>query len=78
MEQVDILIRGHIDSSWSDWLGETAINNTGDGNTRLCGQIRDQAALNGLISRIFNLGFQLLSVTSEKTSGTSGEEEDDM
>ena len=78
MEQVDILIRGHIDSSWSDWLGETAINHTGDGNTRLRGQIRDQAALNGVLSQIFNLGFQLLSVTSEKTSGTSGEEEDDM
>ena len=78
MEQVDILLRGHIDSSWSDWLGEMAINHTGDGNTRLRGQIRDQAALNGVLSQIFNLGFQLISVTSEKTNDISGEKEDEM
>jgi len=78
MEQVDILLRGHIDSSWSDWLGEMAIKHTGNGNTHLTGQIRDQAALNGLLTQIFSLGFQLIAVTSEKTNSTSREKEDEM
>ena len=78
MEQVAIIVKGHIDSSWSDWLGEIAIKHTEEGNTLLLGQIRDQAALNGLLSQIFNLGFQLLSVTSERTNGGSREKEDDM
>ena len=78
MEKVSIIVKGHIDSSWSDWLGEMDINHTCDGKTRLIGQIRDQAALNGLLSQIFNLGFQLLSVYSESMLGTAEEKEDDM
>ncbi|HEY96194.1 MAG TPA: hypothetical protein G4O15_14795 [Dehalococcoidia bacterium] len=78
MEQVAIIVKGHIDSSWSDWLGEMSINHTSDGNTHLRGQIRDQAALNGLLSQIFNLGFQLLSVTSERINRSSAGKEDDM
>ncbi|HEY96190.1 MAG TPA: hypothetical protein G4O15_14775 [Dehalococcoidia bacterium] len=78
MEQVDILLRGHIDNSWSDWFGEIAIDHTDEGNTLLHGLIRDQAALNGLLSQIFHLGFQLVSVTSERTNSTSGEKEDEM
>ena len=78
MEQVAIIVKGHIDSNWSDWLGEIAITYTVQGNTLLHGQIRDQAALNGLLSQIFNLGFQLLSVTSERTNSTSGEKGDEM
>jgi hypothetical protein len=78
MEQVDILLKGHIDSSWSDWLAEMTINHTNEGNTHLSGQIRDQAALNSLLSQIFNLGFQLISVTSERTGSISAEKEDEM
>ena len=78
MEQVAIIVKGHIDSSWSDWLGEMTINHTDEGNTRLRGQIRDQAALNGLLSQIFNLGFQLISVTSERINSTSAGKEDEM
>ena len=78
MEQVDILLKGHIDGSWSNWLGEMTIDHTGEGNTHLSGQIRDQAALNGLLSQIFNLGFHLISVTSERITRSSGEKEDEM
>ena len=57
MEQVVIIVKGHIDSNWSDWLGEMAIKHTKEGNTLLRGQIRDQAALNGLLSQIFDHNF---------------------
>ena len=78
MEQVAIIVKGYIDSSWSDWLGEMTIDHTDEGNTQLSGQIRDQAALNGLLSQIFNLGFHLISVTSERITRSSGEKEDEM
>jgi hypothetical protein len=71
MQEIEILLRGHIDSNWSDWLGDMAVDHTGDGNTLLSGAIRDQAALYGLISRLSDLGFQLISVspTKYKTPG---------
>ena len=78
MEQVVILIKGHIDRDWSDWLGKLAINHTDDGNTLLSGPIRDQAALYGLLSQLSNLGLHLISVTSESIPATRSGKEEEM
>ena len=66
MQEIEILLRGHIDRNWSDWLNELVIDHTEDGNTLLRGTIRDQAALYGLLSRLSELGFQLISVSPGK------------
>jgi hypothetical protein len=67
MEYVEIMIRGRIDEEWSDWFGNLDIHHTHDGNTLVKGSIRDQSALHGLLSRLPNLGLQLMYVTSEHT-----------
>ena len=64
-----IQVPGHIDASWSDWVGEMTIivDNVGDdeGNsypvTTLIGRL-DQAALQGLLRRLYGLGLPLISV----------------
>jgi hypothetical protein len=61
-----IKVPGHLDESWSDWAGEMtiAIEVEGDGRpvTILTG-ILDQAALQGLLRRLYSLGLPLISVT---------------
>jgi hypothetical protein len=60
-----IKVPGHLDESWSDWVGGMTITveSEGDGPpvTTLTGTL-DQAALQGLLRRLYSLGLPLLSV----------------
>jgi hypothetical protein len=56
-----IKLKGHLDNAWSDWFEEMAISSEG-GVTILTGQVADQAALHGLLTRIRDLNLNLLSV----------------
>jgi hypothetical protein len=60
-----IKVPGHLDESWSDWAGGMTITveSEGDGPpvTTLTGTV-DQAALQGLLRRLYSLGLPLLSV----------------
>jgi hypothetical protein len=68
MQQVEICIRGHINKDWADRLYGLQITHASDGNTVLSGPIRDQAALQGLLSQLFRMGVQLISVSSGNTT----------
>lgn len=67
MQNVEIRIKGSIDQGWSDWLGGLAVSYTEQGDTILTGQVRDQAALYGLLEKLSNVGMQLLSFTFNGT-----------
>jgi hypothetical protein len=60
-----IKVPGHVDESWSDWMGgmSITIESEGDGPpiTTLTGTV-DQAALQGLLRRLYSLGLPLISV----------------
>jgi len=60
-----IKVPGYIGESWSDWAGGMTITveSEGDGPpvTTLTGTL-DQAALQGLLRRLYSLGLPLLSV----------------
>ena len=64
MQQIEIRIKGQIERDWSDWLVGFVASYTGQGETLLTGSIRDQAALYGLLTRISDLGLQIVSLTS--------------
>lgn len=61
-----IRIQGRLDPSWSDRLGEVAIETEDHAGkatiTVLSGRFVDQAALAGVLSTLYDLGFPLLSV----------------
>ncbi len=61
-----IKVPGHLDESWSDWAGGMAITveSEGDGPpvTTLTGVVADQAALHGVLRRLYSLGLPLISV----------------
>jgi hypothetical protein len=57
-----ISIRGALDPRWSDWFDGLTITTDKDGNTLIVGTLPDPAALFGIISRVRDLGLELLSV----------------
>ncbi len=60
-----IKVPGHLDERWADWFeGMTVtVESEGDGSpiTILTGNV-DQAALQGLLRRLYSLGLPLISV----------------
>ena len=61
-----IKLPGHLDESWSDWAGGMTITiesgDDGPPTTVLTGVVADQAALQGLLRRLYSLGLPLISV----------------
>jgi hypothetical protein len=60
-----IKVPGHLDESWSEWDGRMTVTveceDDGQPVTALTGTV-DQAALQGLLRRLYSLGLPLLSV----------------
>lgn len=60
-----IKVPGHLDESWTDWDDRMALSTEvavdGSALTTLTGTI-DQAALQGLLRRLYALGLPLISV----------------
>ena len=67
MQDVEIIIKGRIDSHWSEWLGGLEIAHIKQDRTQLSGSIIDQAALYGILIKLRDLDLNLVSV--ELTEG---------
>ena len=61
-----IQVRGHLDARWEAMFAGFSINHqvtpAGQPITVITGQVADQSALYGLISRLRNLGVDLISI----------------
>jgi hypothetical protein len=62
----EIQVPGVLDPSWSDWIGGMTVSVASEGDgppvTALTGIVADQAALQGLLRRLYSVGLPLLSV----------------
>jgi hypothetical protein len=65
-----IRVQGKLDASWSEWLGELEITPQPDGDTLLTGSIVDQAALHGILDKLYGLNLSILSVVQVKNEAT--------
>lgn len=63
----EIVIAGHLDKKWSDWLGGMEITHDEAGYTRLTGTIADQAALYGTLAKTRDLGLALISLNPQES-----------
>jgi hypothetical protein len=61
MIQVEIMDKGNLDKGWSNWFGGFGITHAA-GNSILKGPVRDQSELRGILSRLADLGIDLISV----------------
>lgn len=62
-----IQVRGILDETWSDWFGGMMITVERDVTT-MTGAIPDQAALRGILDRIWDLNLALISVIQTDVS----------
>ncbi len=58
----EIRVRGHLGPEWATWLDNVTIENCVNGEAVLTVPISDQAALNGLLNRVFALNLYLIAV----------------
>ena len=62
-EVYQIVVKGHLDSEWSDWFDGLTITLVGSGETILSGPIVDQTALHGVLIKIRDLALPLLGLS---------------
>jgi hypothetical protein len=66
-----VQVPGELDESWSDWVAGMTITVESEGDsppvTTLTGTL-DQAALQGLLRRLYSLGLPLISVNCVECS----------
>ncbi len=59
----EIHVKGQLDESWSDWLEGLEVKLIDNGEMNLFGYIGDQAALMGILNKLYGLNLTLLSVS---------------
>jgi hypothetical protein len=57
----EIHVKGQLDKSWSDWLGGLDLELENNGEMILTGHIDDQAALMGILNKLYNLNLTIVS-----------------
>ena len=58
----EIIVKGHLDMDWSEWLEGLTITHNDQGETVISGEIHDQAAFYGLLVKLRDMALILLSV----------------
>ena len=58
----EIRVEGQLDSSWSEWFDGLQVIPQENGETLITGSIPDQAALQGILTKVFNLRLSLVSL----------------
>jgi hypothetical protein len=66
MEDVEILIKGHIDRHWSEWLGGLQTTHVEQDKSLLTGAITDQAMLHGILTKLRDLDLKIISVNLQE------------
>jgi hypothetical protein len=59
----EIHVRGQLDESWSDWFEGLEVKLLDNGEMILFGHIGDQAALMGILNKLYRLNLALLSLS---------------
>ena len=75
MSNYEFVVRGYLDKRWEDSFAGMRITHLLDGDTKLQGELIDQASVYGAISRLRDLNLELISVQlsdGEKKDGATG------
>lgn len=71
-----IEVQGYLDEHWSDWFDDMVIvprvDAAGTSTTSLTGTVIDQAALHGLLRKLYDLGLPLLTFSRIETDPLDG------
>lgn len=64
----EIRVRGQLSADWSAWFDGLTVVNCPNGEAVLSGPLPDQAALFGVLNRLYGLNLRLLSLTCTDNS----------
>jgi len=70
---VEIVVRVRLDQHWSQWLEGLTIGHGEQDETVLVGELIDQSALYGVLTKLRDMGLPLLSVRCEGMDGGQAE-----
>ncbi|MGD8404986.1 MAG: hypothetical protein PVJ21_15095 [Anaerolineales bacterium] len=59
----EIRVEGELDRNWSEWFEGLDVTSQENGETLIAGPVTDQAALQGILTKVFNLRLPLISVS---------------
>ena len=62
----EVRVKGQLDESWSDWLEGLEVRLLDNGEMILFGHVGDQAALMGLLNKLYGLNLALLSLSETR------------
>jgi len=68
-----IRLKEMLDQRWSAWLGGLIVIHEANGETVLTGEVVDQAALHGLLSKVRDLQLTLISLSPLEADSPSEE-----
>ena len=72
-----IEVQGYLDEKWSDWFDNMAIvplvDEEGVYVTSLTGTVIDQAALHGMLRKLYDLGLPVLSINPPDRNRSEGQ-----
>jgi hypothetical protein len=77
-QSYEIRLKGHLDASWSEWLGELTVIHLENGETLLRGRVTDQSALHGVLNRLGSIGNALIAVNPIDEGDTNRADEDKL
>jgi hypothetical protein len=67
---VEIRVKGHLDSKWSQWLEGFEVRLLENGEMILFGPIVDQASLMGVLNKLGRLNLTLLSLNETQNQNS--------
>ena len=73
--QYEIRLKGHLEPRWVAWFDGLSLTQDSDGTTVIRGEVIDQAALHGLLSKVRDLGLPLVAVTQLNPKHSKGTEQ---
>jgi hypothetical protein len=73
MQKIEIHVKGQIDEHWSEWFEGLNITHTETGESVLSGVLADEAAVYGLITKIRDLGLNMVSIINTHHDNDSKE-----
>jgi hypothetical protein len=70
-----IRVKGQLGQEWAGWFENLTLTEDAGGYTLLAGPIADQAALRGILSKIWDLNLQVIAVNAvaERAGGKKDE-----
>jgi len=60
-----ITVKGHLHETWRIWFAGLRIDNLPGGHASLSGNLPDEAALFGMLNRLYELGIGIVSLSCQ-------------